>query len=114
MHVKTPLLGALALLPSTLSTIIKNPQKPLSPVQKPPSPISHIPLLGFGTWNLKPDEHNASAAVSAAIAAGYRHIDCAAAYRNEKDVGRGIKEGLEKAGLRREDLWVTSKLWNDM
>ena len=72
-----------------------------------------IPLLGFGTWNLKADEHNASKAVSAAINAGYRHIDCAAAYGNEKDVGQGIADGLKKAGLKREDIWVTSKLWND-
>jgi alcohol dehydrogenase (NADP+) len=62
------------------------------------------PLLGFGTWNLKE---------SAALEAGYRQIDCAAAYGNEKEVGKGIAEGLKKARLKREDVWVTSKLWND-
>ena len=72
-----------------------------------------IPHLGFGTWNLSPSHHNASAAVSAAIQAGYRHIDCATAYRNEQDVGNGIADGLKKVGLKREDIWVTSKLWND-
>ena len=120
MHLNlTPTLSLLALLhpTSALSQTPKAPvhaQENLGPAPAtPPSPIE-IPHLGFGTWNLSPDEHNASAAVSHAIQTGYRHIDCAAAYRNEMDVGRGIKEGLEKAGLRREDVWVTSKLWNDM
>lgn len=71
------------------------------------------PLLGFGTWNLKESSHNTSSAVSIAIETGYRQIDCAAAYGNEKAVGEGIAKGLKKAGVRREDIWVTSKLWND-
>jgi alcohol dehydrogenase (NADP+) len=76
-----------------------------------PKPLSlDIPLLGFGTWNLK---ENCSQAVSFAIQQGYRHIDCAAAYGNEKEVGQGIAEGLAITGLKREDLWITSKLWND-
>ena len=76
------------------------------------APQSTIPLLGFGTWNLKAST-NTSAAVSAALLAGYRHLDCAAIYGNEKEVGRGIEDGLAEAGLKREDIWVTSKLWND-
>lgn len=74
---------------------------------------SHIPAIGFGTWNLKISSTNTSAAVATAIKTGYRHIDCAAAYDNQKDVGQGIKDGLEETGLKREDIWVTSKLWND-
>ena len=77
------------------------------------SSLSSPPLLGFGTWNLKISAENTTAAVSAAIQTGYRHIDCAAIYGNEKEVGKGIKEGLEKAGIERKDIWVTSKLWND-
>jgi len=72
-----------------------------------------IPHLGFGTWNLKSDYHNASKSVASAIVAGYRHIDCAAAYGNEKDVGAGIATGILGAGIKRSDLWITSKLWND-
>ena len=72
---------------------------------------SLIPAIGFGTWRL--DKSNASEAVSVALQTGYRHIDCAAIYGNEKQVGRGIKDGLEKSGKGREDIWVTSKLWND-
>lgn len=74
---------------------------------------SDIPLLGFGTWNLKISSDNTSVAVSTALEAGYRHLDCAAIYGNEKDVGQGIKDGLEAADLKREDVWITSKLWND-
>lgn len=77
------------------------------------NPLSSIPLLGFGTWNLDISPSNTSAAVSDALQAGYRHIDCAAIYGNEKEVGRGIKHGLEAAGIKREDVWITSKLWND-
>lgn len=74
---------------------------------------SSIPLLGFGTWNLKISSSNTSAAVATALQAGYVHLDCAAIYGNEKDVGQGIKDGLEAAELKREDIWITSKLWND-
>ena len=72
-----------------------------------------LPRIGFGTWNLKISASNTSDAVSLAIQSGYRQIDCAAAYGNEKHVGRGIADGLKKANLTRKDIWVTSKLWND-
>lgn len=72
---------------------------------------STIPSLGFGTWNL--DESNVTEAVSAALEAGYRHIDCATIYGNQKEVGKGIADGLKKAGVNRTDVWITSKLWND-
>lgn len=73
--------------------------------------VASIPSLGFGTWNL--DKSNTSDAVSIAIQTGYRHLDCAAAYSNEKEVGNGIKEGLDTIGLDRSSVWITSKLWND-
>jgi len=72
--------------------------------------LDSIPLLGFGTWNL--DRRNATEAVSWAIQVGYRHIDCDPAYKNQDLVGRGIADGLNKTGLKREDLWITSKLQN--
>ena len=55
--------------------------------------LDQMPLLGFGTWNLE-NSNNASAAVSHALQTGYRHIDAAAIYGNEKFVGKGIKDGL--------------------
>ena len=64
-----------------------------------------IPAIGFGTWKLKGE--TAQECVSKAIEAGYRMIDTAQAYENEKDVGRGIAD----AQLPREDLWVTTKVW---
>jgi len=64
-----------------------------------------IPALGLGTWQSKPGE--VATAVEHAIKAGYRHIDCAWAYGNEKEVGAGIKA----AGVPREELWITSKLF---
>ncbi|KAK3114942.1 hypothetical protein LTR53_006209 [Teratosphaeriaceae sp. CCFEE 6253] len=87
------------------------PLEPSTTLESKPLTLDAIPLLGYGTWNLKGD--NVSGAVSWAIQTGYRHIDCAAAYGNEDLVGAGIADGLAKAGLTREDLWVTSKLWND-
>ncbi|KAF4548760.1 Aldo-keto reductase-like protein 23 [Elsinoe fawcettii] len=99
-------LVALAFVPRVVST---PEQAPLRPNNYPY--LRQPPLLGFGTWNL--DRDNATEAVSYALQTGYRHIDCAAAYRNEKLVGKGIKDGLRKADLWREDIWVTSKLWND-
>jgi diketogulonate reductase-like aldo/keto reductase len=67
-----------------------------------------IPCVGFGTFNMG-DGGAVTAAVRVAIAAGYRHIDAAARYGNEADVGRAIRE----SGTRRDELFVTSKLPND-
>ncbi|MFC6322370.1 aldo/keto reductase [Companilactobacillus baiquanensis] len=67
-----------------------------------------IPIVGFGTWQT-PDGEVAKESVKSAIEAGYRHIDTAAAYGNEDSVGEGIKA----SGIKREDLFLTTKLWND-
>jgi alcohol dehydrogenase (NADP+) len=82
------------------------------PLTDPQTTISQ-PLIGFGTWNLNVTPENTSEVVSLAIQTGYRQIDCAAAYRNEKAVGAGIADGLKKANLTRDQIWVTSKLWNN-
>jgi len=66
-----------------------------------------IPCIGYGTWQT-PNGDVAIKSVEEAIKAGYRHIDTAAAYGNEKSVGRAVRE----AGEKRENLFVTSKLWN--
>jgi diketogulonate reductase-like aldo/keto reductase len=64
-----------------------------------------VPLLGFGTWQIK-DGEDAYASTLAALTAGYRHIDTAAAYGNESSVGRAIKD----SGIRREEIFITTKL----
>ncbi|MFD1410034.1 aldo/keto reductase [Lapidilactobacillus gannanensis] len=65
-----------------------------------------IPMLGFGTYRIKPSE--VADAVAEALADGYRHFDCAHIYGNEVEVG----EAFKKSGIKREDLFVTSKVWN--
>ena len=66
-----------------------------------------IPSVGFGTWQT-PDGETAINSIKIAIDNGYRHIDAAAIYNNEKGVGTGINE----CGIDRKELFVTSKLWN--
>jgi diketogulonate reductase-like aldo/keto reductase len=67
-----------------------------------------IPRLGFGVWQVR-SGRTTEVAVATALEAGYRHIDTAAAYGNEASVGAAIRA----SGIRREDIFVTTKLWND-
>mmetsp|Transcript_60114 Transcript_60114/g.95457 ORF Transcript_60114/g.95457 Transcript_60114/m.95457 type:complete len:499 (+) Transcript_60114:21-1517(+) len=68
-----------------------------------------IPMLALGTW--LSEQGKVAAAVEFALKLGYKHIDCAAAYGNEEEVGEGLANAF-KAGVKREDVFVTSKLWN--
>ncbi|CEP41719.1 aldo/keto reductase [Paraclostridium sordellii] len=67
-----------------------------------------IPNIGFGTFRTPSGEETEQSVLNA-IKSGYRHIDCAAAYGNEKSVG----DAILKSGVAREELFITSKLWND-
>ena len=72
-----------------------------------------LPAVGLGTFGS--DRFSAeeiAAAVKGAIEVGYRHIDCAAVYANEKLIGESLREAMAQS-IKREELWVTSKLWND-
>lgn len=87
----------------------------------PPAPAPFVPWLtladgglfpsvGLGLWKMP--EPETPALVREAIRLGYRHLDCACDYGNEPQVGEGITAALRDGLVRREDLWVTSKLWN--
>jgi diketogulonate reductase-like aldo/keto reductase len=69
-----------------------------------------MPALGFGT--LIPDGATTLRATREALEAGYRHFDCAERYRNEREVGEALRTGLANGGIAREDIFVTTKLWN--
>lgn len=71
-----------------------------------------MPCLGFGTWQSS-DGEEAYNAVLSALRLGYRHIDTAAAYGNEKSVGRAIADFLKESSVKRSDLFITTKLWNE-
>lgn len=68
-----------------------------------------IPQLGFGTWNLTPED--ARRMVAEALRIGYRHIDTAWIYHNEAAVGDGIRDAVEAGHVAREDIWLTTKIW---
>jgi alcohol dehydrogenase (NADP+) len=73
-----------------------------------------MPAIGLGTFgsdHASPDE--VAEAVRGALLAGYRHIDCASIYGNEEEIGQVLRWAMQQ-GLRREELWITGKLWNDV
>jgi alcohol dehydrogenase (NADP+) len=72
-----------------------------------------MPAIGLGTFGSDHASHEAVAkAVIGAAEVGYRHFDCAAVYGNEHLIGQSLKQ-IMAGGVKREDLWITSKLWND-
>src|ERR1700742_3253336 len=77
-------------------------------------PLRHcagqLPALGFGT--LISDPVLTARATKDALEAGFRHFDCAERYRNEREVGEALQAGVAAGGISREDIFVTTKLWN--
>lgn len=71
---------------------------------------AEVPAIGLGTWKSAPGK--VKDAVETALKSGYQHIDCAAVYQNEKEVGEAFANTFNADTIKREDVWVTSKLWN--
>jgi D-xylose reductase len=69
-----------------------------------------IPAIGLGLWKIAPPQ--VPGMIQEAIRAAYRHFDCACDYGNEREAGEGFKQALQSGLCKREDLWITSKLWN--
>ncbi|OPZ82159.1 MAG: 2,5-diketo-D-gluconic acid reductase A [bacterium ADurb.Bin429] len=75
---------------------------------------ARMPCIGLGTFGSDHVSHEAvAAAVLESAAVGYRHFDCAAVYGNERRIGESFRAMLESGLITREELWVTSKVWND-
>jgi len=72
--------------------------------------MTTIPPIGFGFWKVARED--AADTAYEAIKAGYRHLDCAADYGNEIEVGEGIARAIGDGLVTRDELWITSKLWN--
>ena len=70
-----------------------------------------MPVIGLGTWKAEPGQ--VYQAVLESIKLGYRHIDCAALYMNEPEIGQALTEAFKQGIVKREELWITSKLWNN-
>lgn len=70
-----------------------------------------MPAIGLGTW--KSSRGKVGEAIITALEEGYRHIDCAATYGNEAEIGASFSQVFSKGKIKREDVWITSKLWND-
>ena len=73
-----------------------------------------MPAIGLGTFGSdRFSGESIAEAVKGAISVGYRHIDCASVYRNEHLIGKALREVMD-GGIKRDELWITSKVWNDM
>ena len=70
-----------------------------------------LDTIGLGTWKSDPGE--VGKAVEVALESGYRHIDCAAIYGNEAEIGEAFTQSFKNSSVNRDDIWVTSKLWNN-
>lgn len=94
--------------------VAKDGVDPKKVPQKVLSTGARMPAIGLGTFGSdRFSGEDIAEAVKGAISVGYRHIDCASIYGNESLIGKSFKEVMQ-GGIKRQELWLTSKLWNDM
>jgi diketogulonate reductase-like aldo/keto reductase len=92
-----------------------NPVDPNKVPKKKLNTGAEMPVVGLGTFGSDNyDNQTIANAVHDAICLGYRHIDCASVYGNEKEIGEVIAQLIAEGKVKREELWITSKVWNDM
>jgi len=72
---------------------------------------TQMPIIGLGTWRSKSGE--VYSAIRWAIKIGYRHFDCASVYGNQEEIGQALFDAVREGDIKREELFITSKLWND-
>lgn len=111
---RSPLeLGVERVLPTRKDSGYSSPEYPSSPGSRTVklNDGNEIPLLALGVYKA-PNGQETEDAVMAALDAGYRHIDSAARYANEEACGRALRKWLEKTGNSREDVFITTKLWD--
>lgn len=88
---------------------------PVVVARKPLPSGASMPVVGLGTFGSDSvPAVRIAETVRDAIQIGYRHIDCASVYDNEAEIGQALQEVLQSGFVKREDLWITSKVWNDM
>lgn len=99
-----------------MSQIAESSSHPIDPAAIPKRKLNTgdlMPVIGLGTFgsdHVSPAE--VAETVKSAAAVGYRHFDCASVYGNEREIGAAL-EDVMKSGIRRQELWITSKVWND-
>ena len=91
-----------------INNFIKTPSNMSLPTI--PCGVSKLPVVGLGTWQSKSGE--VGRAVEHALTNGYRHIDCAMVYQNEVEIGTAFAKVFASGAVKREDVFITSKLWN--
>src|SRR6476661_2444297 len=96
--------GTTRLMTTRISSDIRLTKIPLN------SATGAMPALGFGT--LIPDPDETRTAITNALKVGFRHFDCAERYRNEREVGEALQAELATGAFAREDVFITTKLWN--
>mmetsp|Transcript_27593 Transcript_27593/g.67105 ORF Transcript_27593/g.67105 Transcript_27593/m.67105 type:complete len:376 (-) Transcript_27593:286-1413(-) len=110
MHSRQPFEGPRTVLASVFRGKVAEEDEKKKPATATLSTGDAIPLVGLGMWKVPKDV--CPKVVVQAIRAGYRCFDNACDYGNEEEVGRGLREALDAKLVKREDLWITSKLWN--